>query len=40
MAQFIKQFGPVAHLLVGKLDALRPYCIRCSGIGYTRKAIA
>ena len=38
LAQFIKQFGPVAHLLVGKLDALRPYCIRCSGIGETRKA--
>ena len=28
----------MAHLLVGKLDALRPYCIRCSGVGYTRKA--
>lgn len=28
----------MAHLLVGKLDALRPYCIRCSGVSYTRKA--
>lgn len=28
----------MAHLLVGKLDALRPYCIRCSGIGEMRKA--
>lgn len=28
----------MAHLLVGKLNALRPYCIRCSGVGETRKA--
>lgn len=28
----------MAHLIVGKLDALRPYCIRCSGVGETRKA--
>ena len=38
MAQLVKQFGPILHLFVGKFDAQCPYCIRCSGIGYTRKA--
>jgi len=33
LAQFIKQFGPVFHLLVSKLDALRPYCIGRLGVG-------
>lgn len=28
----------MAHLLVGKLDAQCSYCIRCSGVGETRKA--
>ena len=33
LAQFIKQFGPESHLLVGKFDALRPYGIRRLGVG-------
>ena len=38
MAQLVKQFGPILHLFIGKFDALRPYCIRCSGVSETRKA--
>ena len=38
MAQLVKQFGPILHLFVGKLDAQCPYCIWRSDIGETRKA--